>query len=175
MQLLHGIKVLHGNEGLLPAERSREAVYLTELWSCALPEGRPDPELFDLFKGGLMLVEAVDAKKLPLVRVAMEVKFLATLGLLPETDRCVECGGSLARGAWLGPPAKGGFLCAAHRAGSTLEVPPAGLSQLSTLAAAKGREIPGLSLTPSSLTKLTGRLIERALERHVSRPGGRRP
>jgi DNA repair protein RecO (recombination protein O) len=171
LQVLLAMRVLHGNRGLMAAARSAAAVHLTRLFCSALPEGRPDPELFDLFKGGLMLLELVDPEQLPLVRLALEVKFLATLGLLPELGRCAACGEPLFGPALLATAPDGGLECGRHGAPG-IRIAPHVRQLLAALASAKGRELPRMTAAPAALAgaaRISTRLLERALERRFTR------
>lgn len=165
LQLLSGLRVLHGNLGfLVPPARLQEASALTELFAWTLPEGRPDPELFDLFKGAMMLVEKVPVAQLPAVRAAIHLKLLRALGLLADLEHCTRCGAALG-GAWF----RGGFLCAAHGEHG-LVIEPEIRQQLSMLANARGRELPALTARAwpwPRINSVVTRLLEHLLERRA--------
>jgi DNA repair protein RecO (recombination protein O) len=165
LQLLAGLRVSHGNLGLLsPPARLQEAVALTDLFCWTLPEGRPDPELFDLFQGGMMLIEKVPLAQLEAVRAAIHLKFLRALGLLADLEHCTRCGAPLTSAVF-----RDSFDCQHHGVvGLLISAPERAL--LVKILAARGRELPALTASKApwpQVTRITARLVEHLLERPV--------
>jgi DNA repair protein RecO (recombination protein O) len=150
LHLLQGARVLHNNLGFLrPRLRLGLAEELLALWLRALPEGRADQELFDLFKGGMILVEHTPVERLPQVRLALELRFLRALGLLAEVDRCSACGEFLPSGGFLHGDAR--LVCARHRGPRDEAVPGDVLGVLASLLETRGRDLPRLRPRPATL------------------------
>ena len=174
LQLLGAARVVHGNSAFLnPASRLAEATALTELFSWTLPEGRPDRALFDLYKGGLMLIEKVPSERLDLVRVGLQVKLLLVLGLLADPSQCGTCGRALSA-AVVGD----GFHCAEHGPPHGRRISGAERELIAALAAARGRDLPGLKVAPSTLARAARtvrHLVAWLLERPRRGQRGRRP
>ena len=150
LHLLQSARVRHDNRGLLrPTARLQLAQELARLFLRALPEGRVDAELFDLFKGGMILVERAPVDRLPQVRLALELRLLRALGLLAELDRCATCAAPLPAGGFLHADMR--LLCASHRGPRDQPVPGDVLGTLCRLLQARGRDLPGLRPRPATL------------------------
>lgn len=156
----------------LRADPARFALgcYVAELVDRLAPEGAGGPEARRLFEATLAALRTIatgrpDAR----LRVLLEVRLLAALGLAPELERCVRCGRPLEAGA----PARfhvaeGGALCGAcARPGDA--VVGVGLGTLRTLAQSLRLELaqlPRLGLSGAALDEARG-LLARFLRFHV--------
>ena len=72
-------------------DRYEAAAYALELTEKVVPEGLPQPQIFDLLITFLEELEHRKRKHETLL-LAFEVKLLDLLGVFPELDRCVSCG-----------------------------------------------------------------------------------
>lgn len=112
LQLLDSARVIQGN---VPFRRDSEryglAMHLSEVVQLAMPEGRADPDLFDLYRGGLALYRGTPKSSLLTVATALELRTLRILGVLPELDRCTKSGARLPRRGRIGfSEEDGGFV-----------------------------------------------------------------
>lgn len=146
------------------------ACYATELVDRLAPEGaggREAERLFAALLGALRAIAAgpPDAR----LRVLLEVRLLAALGLAPELGRCVRCGRGLEAGpAPLFAVAEGGALCVrcARPGDAAVAV---GLGTLRTLEQSlrlELRQLPRLGLSGAALDEARG-LVARFLRFHV--------
>jgi DNA repair protein RecO (recombination protein O) len=96
------------------------ASYLLELLDRLAPDGGAPADAALLFAFALAALETLDATPPdPGLRVLLELRALAALGLRPELARCVRCRRELAeRGPLAFHVADGGPLCARCRAGA---------------------------------------------------------
>lgn len=146
------------------------ACYAAELVDRLAPEGAGGREAERLFAALLGVLDAVatgppDAR----LRVLIEVRLLAALGLAPELGRCVRCGRRLEAGA--SPRfavAEGGALCerCARPGDAAVAV---GLGTLRTLEQSlrlELRQLPRLGLSGPALAEAQG-LVARFLRFHV--------
>ena len=62
------------------------AAHVADFTTAAFPEHRADPPIFDLVLGGLRLLERCPEPAVATITVALEVRFLALLGLLPAVS-----------------------------------------------------------------------------------------
>jgi len=86
------------------------AYHISELIRVAMPEGRSDPQLFDLFQGALGLVRRAALPALPTVNAGIKLRLLDALGVLPPLDQCPVEGVPLPRrGRIAFLPEVGGF------------------------------------------------------------------
>lgn len=67
------------------------AAYILELTDKALQENYPQPKVFNLLEDCLKLLET-RTKKYETLSIAYEVKLIKELGVMPELEKCVECG-----------------------------------------------------------------------------------
>ncbi len=121
MARLEHARLVHAFAGLRtdPA-RFALASYLLELLGRLAPEGGAPADLKRLFEFALEALRAVDASAPDAkLRVFLELRALAALGLRPELARCVRCRRALAGEGRVGfHVAEGGPLCAACGAGA---------------------------------------------------------
>ena len=90
-------QVLQGFLGLRSdIARVARAAYFLELASAFLPEGQPDPDLFDFLCR--FLADLENAPVSPLQFLIDEVRLLALLGYAPRFDSCPVCEKTLAPG-----------------------------------------------------------------------------
>jgi DNA repair protein RecO (recombination protein O) len=73
-----------------------KASYLFELASIFLPEGHPEPSVFDFLLGFLKDLQTTDPGSL--LFMLNEIQLLALLGYAPRFDVCPDCGKTLERG-----------------------------------------------------------------------------
>ncbi|MCB9920226.1 MAG: DNA repair protein RecO [Planctomycetes bacterium] len=93
LQILDGARVLHGNRVFrTDGVRYGLATHLAEAVQVAMPEGRADPELFDVFRGGLALFRMAAAESLPVIATALLLRTCRTLGVLADLERCADTG-----------------------------------------------------------------------------------
>lgn len=101
--------------GPLRSDPARFAMgcYLLELLDRLAPEGGSPQDMRRLFEFALTALGAVAARRPDArLRVILELRALAALGLTPELRRCVRCGRSLEAGAAVDfHVAEGGPLC----------------------------------------------------------------
>lgn len=144
--------------------------YVAELVDRLAPEGAGGPEARRLFEATVGALRAVAAGRPDArLRVLLEVRLLAALGLAPELARCVRCGQPLGAGApALFHVAEGGALCpSCARPGDA--VVPVGLGTLRTLAQSLRLELaqlPRLGVSSAALDEARG-LLARFLRFHV--------
>ena len=133
IQILTRARLTRAHQGLgrSPA-RTACASYLVEAANAALPDGRPDPALFDLLASGLYLVERFPLGRLGLAVLAWETRFLDTLGQGFVLDSCPACGGPQEErnGLRAFSVAEGGALCPRHRPGTDHQWVPTGVIDL---------------------------------------------
>ena len=160
LQNLYEARVIQGNREFRrsPARR-RLALHVCELVRLAMPEGRADPELFDVFHGALLLFARAEVERLGTVAAAVRLRILSCLGLLPDLTRCVRTGRELpARGHVVFVPELGGF---AHANSATERTQAAsGPSRAVAPRAAHAAQREGVTL---------GRRIEAELARDAAR------
>jgi DNA repair protein RecO (recombination protein O) len=72
-------------------DRFVDASYVMELTDKILPEGLPQPEIFDMLLEYLDMV-SVRKERIRTLTEAYEIKLLYLLGVFPELDECVNCG-----------------------------------------------------------------------------------
>ncbi len=72
-------------------DRYAAAAYALELTEKVVPEGLPQPQVFDLLISFLEELEQRKRKHETLL-LAYEIKLIDVLGVFPELDKCVSCG-----------------------------------------------------------------------------------
>lgn len=103
LQNLDSVRVLQGNRPFRrDLVRYQLATHLTEIVQFAMPEGRADEELFDIYRGGLALYRMAPAHSFATIATALELRILTALGVLPELDRCTRSGRELPTSGTLG-------------------------------------------------------------------------
>ena len=90
-------------------DRYAAAAYALELTEKVVPEGLPQPQVFDLLISFFEELEQRKRKHQTLL-LAFEVKLLSVLGVFPEIERCVSCGKTSASYPAF-DVANGGVLC----------------------------------------------------------------
>ncbi len=119
------------------------ASHLAQLCEFAMPDGRPEPAVYDLLTGGLTLLERCPDDALSHVLLGLELRHLDLLGALPDLDRCSSCSAPLTAGAFRneGDP---GLVCRQHALLPRLAVGDQVLALLRQLRATPGRLWPQL-------------------------------
>ena len=113
-------------------DRYAAAAYALELTEKVVPEGLPQPQVFDLLISFFQELEQ-RKKKYTTLLLAYEVKLLDVLGIFPVLGHCVSCGKTFGAGSAQGSssadgsPAAGGSAAVDSSAGdsSAGEIPPA--------------------------------------------------
>ncbi|CAG0962966.1 DNA repair protein RecO [Myxococcaceae bacterium] len=100
------------------AARYAVACYLIELLDRLAPEGGARADARRLFSFALSALAALEARRPDArIRALLELRALDALGLRPELDACVRCGGGLGAGGVRFHVGEGGPLCAPCRQG----------------------------------------------------------
>jgi len=112
LQNLYSARLLLGNRPFRHDRKRRLLAYsLAEILRIAMPEGRVDPRLFDLFQGGLQLLARAEERRLGAIHVGLGLKILDHLGLLPSLAGCPVTGRAFPRRGEVGfDPVQGGFV-----------------------------------------------------------------
>jgi DNA repair protein RecO (recombination protein O) len=143
LRLLVRAELLRERRALREPARFLAATHLATLCDFAMPEGRPEPAVFDLLAGGLTLLERCPVAAIPQVVLGLELRYLDQLGALPDLHHCGQCGAPLANGAFRNPGAPG-LVCRQHAELPRQAVGQEILALLRTLQSTPGRELPGL-------------------------------
>ena len=113
-----GLRVISQGEaidGFLPLrtdlDRIACAAYVGEMIDLALPERRPNEDIFLLALTTLTLLAA--SEQFRLILRWFELRLLAILGYRPQLDSCAACGGPLRTEDLAFSPGRGGLLCTA--------------------------------------------------------------
>ncbi len=112
LQIIDAARVLQGNrpfrdDGL----RHGLAMHLSEVITVAMPEARADPELFDLYRGGLALFRTAPHHAMPTITAALLLRACRVLGVLADLERCAMTFDALPEQGSIGFSAsEGGFV-----------------------------------------------------------------
>ncbi len=145
LRLLVRCNLVADHRTLRAPRRYAAASHLAWLCEFAMPDRRPEPEVFDLLQGGIHLLERCPEPAVPAIVLGLELRLLETLGALPDLDRCSAGGCSLAAGAFRSGDGHGLF-CRTHAAAPRQAIGAEALAVLRALRAAPGREWPHLEL-----------------------------
>lgn len=165
LRVLRKVELLRERRALREPARFLASSHLAELCDPCLQPERPDPELYDLLTGGLLLLERCPAAAIPAVILGLELRYLAHLGALPDLNRCADCGSSLTAGAFRS--SSGALSCRRHAEAPRTAVAQGALAALARLVTLPGRELPLQdlhALTPA-VVALPDLWLEAALER----------
>jgi DNA repair protein RecO (recombination protein O) len=143
LRLLERATLRCERRGLREPARFLAASHLAFLCDGAMPDGNPEPAVFDLLVGGMTLLERCPPERLGHVVLGLELRLLAQLGALPDLTHCAECGTALGADTWRHADAPG-LLCRAHADPPRQAVPAAVMAMLRTLHDSSGRQWPGL-------------------------------
>ncbi len=112
LQRLYSADVIQGNRPFRHHRKRREfALRLKNNILLAMPENRSDPDLFDLFRGGLRLLGSAPEPKLKLTNLGLDLRYLEILGVLPPPNFCPLCEKELPKNGKVGfLPKAGGFI-----------------------------------------------------------------
>lgn len=165
LRLLVRAELVRERRTLREPSRFLAASHLAQLCEFAMPDARPAPEAFDLFVGGLALLERCPPTAIGLVVLGLEVRLLALLGALPDLDRCASCDEPLDHGAFRNE-ADPGFVCRAHAAMPRIAVSADVLELLRTLRTTPGRQWPRLetAVVPRAVAPLLASWLAVATE-----------
>ncbi|MCA8942899.1 MAG: DNA repair protein RecO [Planctomycetes bacterium] len=114
------------------------AQHLAELFDRTVLDGRADPEQFDLLDGGLTLVELAPLEQLATIVTGVEVRLLASLGVLSSLDHCAQCGRKIESSAHIEDG--GGVFCGHHASPQSSRVRLETLRWLDRLVHTPGRQ-----------------------------------
>lgn len=166
LRLLSRVRLLDEPRGLRDPRRYLAACHLHDIFDPAFVPGRADRPLFELVHGGLVLLERCPPAALATIIAGVELRYLETLGLLPELDRCSSCAQPTNR---LFLADGGGLLCREHAGGAEASLPPAVVAWLLRLQRCPGREWSLLPPAPrqGSAHALLGSWVAAAIERRA--------
>ena len=165
LQNLYSARLILGNRPFRHDRKRRLLAYaLAETMRIAMPEGRSDPRLFDLFQGGLQLLARAESARLGTIHVGLCLKILDHLGLLPPLFACPVTGEAFPSRGQIGfDPVQGGFVGIAQtRRRVSAELPP--LAE--HLRPLTGREL-GVADVPAGLLARLCPLVNELLVHHL--------
>ncbi|MEM7205693.1 MAG: DNA repair protein RecO [Planctomycetota bacterium] len=149
LRILVGVRLLHEPRRLREPARFLAASYLREVFDPALPEGRADPELFDVLSGAVVVLERCPAAGLRTAIHGLELQLLEALGVLPDLSSCSTCGTAAVRGEPLfAEPFGRGLACGSHRSPTARAAPAGALAWLSQLRTTPARSWGSLPAPP---------------------------
>ncbi|MBX3462312.1 MAG: DNA repair protein RecO [Planctomycetes bacterium] len=145
LRLFVRAELVRERRALRAPARFLAASHLAQLCEFALPDGRPEPLVYDLLVGGLALLERCPEPAIGQVVLGLELRHLEHLGALPDLHHCAACGVRLDGGAYRhdGEP---GLLCRRHARTPRTAVGVEVLDLLRQLQATSGRQWPQLAL-----------------------------
>lgn len=117
LQLLYDADLTKSHRNLaFDPIRLTAASILVETAEAALPQGRPDKDLFDLLDSGLTLMERFPTNRIILAVCAWQTRFLEVLGQGFNLQGCALCGKPLIEmgDLLLFSPIQGGLICNTH-------------------------------------------------------------
>lgn len=141
LRLLERAELVRERRALREPARYLAACHLAQLCDFALPDARPEPEVFDLLAGGLSLLERCPEPAIGRIVLGLELRLLAQLGALPDLHRCTACGVDLGEHAFRAPDTPG-LVCRTHAGVPRQAVAARVLELLRALHAATGRQWP---------------------------------
>lgn len=137
------------------------AGFLGRLFLAAMPEGEPDPSVYALLES---LFCALDEGACPRrCGLLGQARLLLILGVAPELDACVQCGGS---GLVAFQVSEGGTVCRSCYSGGGLSLVPAELTLARALLGASLEELEKVDLEPLQ-TRLAGRIFKAHFVTHL--------
>jgi DNA repair protein RecO (recombination protein O) len=141
-------------------QRLARAAALLEAVEQFAQDREPAPRMFDMLAGGLRTIEQRDP---PMVTAAFYLKLLASEGVAPQLDSCIDCGGTGTPLAWA--VEAGGVRCSGCGGGRT--VSEAALSVAQAVLCGGLNSV--LELPEDATTHEVEALAVGALEAHVER------
>ncbi len=151
LRLLERATLVNERRALREPLRFLAASHLAFLAEGAMPDERPEPDVFELLRGGLQLLERCPLPRLGHVVLGLELRALALLGALPDLDHCAQCGAPLADGAFQSAAAPG-LYCRTDAGTPRTAVSHDALALLRLLHTSPGRTWPSLATAvPASL------------------------
>jgi DNA repair protein RecO (recombination protein O) len=155
LRLLVRADLVRERRTLREPSRFLAASHLAQLSDFCMPDGRPEPDVFDLLIGGLCLLERCPDAALAQVVVGLELRHLELLGALPDLHHCISCSTSLRHGAYHNEDTPG-LVCRSHATLPRLAVGTEVLDLLRSLQSTAGRQWP--ALTPPIAPRLAAPL-----------------
>ncbi|HHI81275.1 MAG TPA: DNA repair protein RecO [Planctomycetes bacterium] len=153
LQRLYSADVIQGNRPFRHDRQRRDLAFrLTKNILLAMPEGRPDPPLFDLFRGGLRLLGASPRPKLELISLGIDLRYLQILGVLPPPEVCPLCEKNLPKTGDVGFLAQAGGFIHRHEGGRPISARLPLFAR--DLLATPGRNLPGFRAPPTLVRDL---------------------
>ncbi len=168
LPVLHRVKLLHEPRRLREPRRYRAASYLSELFDPAFLPSRPDPQLFDLLRGGIRLLEQCDDTQIPQILLGVELRFLHDQGLLAPLAECRQCGQGVSAGTLYSVVQQPGLLCREHATDYSNAVSPETLAWLQDIGQSPGRVWPSMPSPPVGAIGLLGRWVSSAMDRRLA-------
>lgn len=164
LRLLTRVDLRRERRGLRQPQRFLAASHLAWLCELAWPDPRPEPHVYDLLHGGLLLLERCPETALATTMVGLELRQLQLLGGLPDLQHCSRCGAALTDGRTTAL-AEGGLCCERHQ-GPGRPLGHGALALLQRLAAASGRHLPHCAGDPAlnQLLALPAQWLQAATE-----------
>jgi len=177
LRLLTRVDLRRERRTLREPQRFLAASHLAWLCDLAWPDPRPEPSVYDLLHGGLLLLERCPEAALTTTVLGLELRQLQLLGALPDLHHCGRCGAPLADGQTTAM-ADGALSCGQHQ-GTGHKLGGGALPLLQRLSAARGRDLPKCAGDPAlgQLVALPARWLQAATEQRsplrplVFRPG----
>jgi DNA repair protein RecO (recombination protein O) len=141
LRLLERAELVCERRALREPARYLAASHLAQLCDFALPDPRPEPEVFDLLAGGLSLLERCPAAAIGRVVLGLELRLLARLGALPDLHHCAACGEALGEHVFRASDTPG-LVCRAHAGVPRQRIGTQVVALLRALHAAAGKQWP---------------------------------
>lgn len=164
LRLLTRVELRRERRALRQPQRFLAASHLAWLCDLAWTDPRPEPLVYDLLHGGLLLLERCPAAAVRTTMVGLELRQLQLLGALPDLQHCSHCGTGLLDGQTMAQ-AGGALVCSRHQ-GPGRRLGPGTMPLLQRLAAAKGRDLPKCAGDPAlgQLLALPAQWLQAATE-----------
>jgi len=144
LRLLERVELVRERRGLREPTRFLAASHLARLCDVAVPDGQPEPRVFDLLLGGLSLLERCPLPTVGLVVLGLEVRLLELLGALPDLHHCAHCETPLGDHVFVHAESHG-LVCREHAGMPRTPVAAEVIALLRALLVTSGRQWPALT------------------------------